>query len=611
MSLPSRSRTRSTSPRLNLPSVDGSSEEIAAAVSSEDPDGQSELEEARRAWLKLPVWKRPAPWWLMLLTPLRTIIISMTLGPEVELYTDAVCRVQQPELERLHAEPNFIASNLASNYPLSLNNIVRDGNDNIPITVFFNTNREETSAKFTPCSTNPAIQAIVATLVTATATASGILTSLTVGWWGSFSDRRGRIPTLAIVSIGKLIAGLSVILVVKYVEMLPGGYWFLLVEAIIAGAVGGIPGETAVVFGYLSDVSTPEERTHIFSVVLGFILAGLGLGPLLGSFIIRTTHSLVAVFYVAAALRAIYVCLVRFLLPESRTTAQREKSAAKHHEITLHANETAWWRFQRLFLFLKPLSILWPEKITQGHSSKVGRRDWNLTLLVLSYGVMLMAASSLINQFLYAIITFEWDAEYLGYCISSIGLTRAVYLTLILPAVLKFAKKRASKQRNPGPHLSEREPLLSGQDATSKHTPPPTYMFDFDLARFSVIVDAVTFAILPFAPTGIVFLLFTALGSFGAGLAPAVNNVALELYTRKIGKNETLESGKLFGAISVVQAVFAHVLGPPLYGLIYAQTVASHPSTIFFVALGNSIFSLVLLAFVRMTPDVDGMSNVA
>jgi hypothetical protein len=48
-----------------------------------------------------------------------------------------------------------------------------------------------------------------------------------------------------------------------------------------------------------------------------------------------------------------------------------------------------------------------------------------------------------------------------------------------------------------------------------------------------------------------------------------------------------------------------------MYGLIYAATVATHPRTIFFVAMGNAVFAFVILAFVRVAPDVDDDENVA
>ncbi|KAJ7164494.1 major facilitator superfamily domain-containing protein [Mycena filopes] len=601
MSLPSPARTRSTSPTASLHTADDTSPFDANALVA--PEEQSELADARRAWLKMPFWKRPAPWWLMTLIPLRTVIVSLTLGAQVELYTDLVCRVYQPAVESL---PIFSPSSLSFDYSPSFNTIGDSNTNNETSTAVFFSSDVEVTAEFGPCSSSSTVQAVAANLITATTTATGILTFLTVGWWGSLSDRVGRVPTLAIVSVGNVIAGLILVLVAKYVELLPGGYWFLLVEAVFAGAVGGLPSETAVIFGYLSDISTAEERSRTFSVVYGFMLAGLGLGPVLGSFVVRKTHSLIAVFYVGTALRVIYLCLIWFILPESRTTAQMEKSSAKHHAVNLDADGAPSSRFQRLSFFWKPLSVLMPEQ-----SPKGGRRDWNLTLLVLSYGVMLLAASSLINQLLYAIYTFEWDAEYLGYCVSSIGLTRAAVLTLILPLVMKVVKKRTQRQNIPIDRSPEREPLLSNREPGVKDTVPKFYIFDLRLARFSVLVDAVTYAIQPFAPTGIIFLLFTSLGSFGAGLAPAVNSVALELYTRRLGKGATVESGKLFAAIGVVQAVFGHVLGPPMYGFIYAATVASYPRTIFYVALGNSVVSLVLLAFVRVAPNIEDVEDVA
>jgi hypothetical protein len=67
------------------------------------------------------------------------------------------------------------------------------------------------------------------------------------------------------------------------------------------------------------------------------------------------------------------------------------------------------------------------------------------------------------------------------------------------------------------------------------------------------LVEIVVYALLPIAPTGNLFTLFYTLGSFGAGLVPAINSVALELYTRKVSNNGTVESGKLFGALGVAE----------------------------------------------------------
>ncbi|KAJ7753729.1 major facilitator superfamily domain-containing protein [Mycena metata] len=592
----------------------------------EDPsifgDPNEELRKAREA---LPFWKRPAAWWLMAFAPLSatySTLLTLAAAAQIELYTQLVCCVHRPEFQ-LASDANFTTPN---QIPLTLprGELCSFCHKTLPPCTLpsFNVMKSGLVASITggglPCSSDPATTLI-----------AGILGFLTVGWWGSFSDRHGRTRILGIVAIGQLMCSLNVILVANYVQVLPGNYWFLVVDSIILGAVGGsTASETAAMMAYLSDIRVvpPEQRSRLFGVVLGFFLAGIGIGPMLGSFVIRITQNVLSVFFLAAALRVLQACLALFVLPESLTKAQMQRALEIHQEVSPRGDQpTALWWLKRIFFFLEPLSIFFPSKIVNENSSKVGKRDWNLTFLALGYGLMFLAAVRLfppvyyfgVQRFalgihtgpvLYALLTFGWDAEYLGYCISSIGLAQAFYLCLILPFVIHLVKNRAAKNHK---HNSEREPLLSDQDTPlTKYIPPKAYILDLTIARLSVLVNVITFAILPWAPTGLIFLVFISLGSFGAGLGPAVNSVALELYSRKLGKNAALESGKLFGAMSVVQAVFAHVLGPPLYGLLYAATVADHPRTIFFVALGNATLSSVLLACVRVTPEVEDTDDV-
>ncbi|KAJ7484399.1 major facilitator superfamily domain-containing protein [Mycena latifolia] len=527
----------------------------------------------------LPRWKRPAPWWLMVLAPISSLIAAATVAPQVELYTTLACRVHRPEFE----SETLISINISlprpdpPNFPRPFNILVDKVVDNASLS----TKTPDTN----PCSSDPVVQAAVAKFNTVISTLTGILTFVTVGWWGSFSDRHGRRRMMGIAAVGQLISSLNILFVAKYVDRIPGGYWLLVVDAAIAGALGGSTSETAAMFAYISDVSTPEKRSRLFSIVSGFYLAGFGVGPILGSLIVRVSHNILSVFYMAAAFRIIQTCFIWFILPESLSTTQMQRASIRHRENSIPTGEPALFLWlKRLFFFLQPLS--------------------NLPILVLAYGLMLLASASLVNQFLYALYTFGWGSEWLGYCISSIGITRAIYLTLILPLVIKFAK---SRKNGTSYRSSESEPLLSDQDADSASRPAPVSAhastFDLGLARFSMLVDIATFAALPFAPTGLAFIFFTMLGSMGGGLNPAINSVALEIYSRKFRENEPVESGKLFGALSVVQSVFTQILAPPLYGLIYAATVATFPRTIFFVALGTSIIAFALLSCVRLRPD--------
>ncbi|KAJ7512452.1 major facilitator superfamily domain-containing protein [Mycena galericulata] len=590
---------------MSLP--DGLTDEDFAEPFADSHDGHvMEEEGAHAARQKMPWWKRPAPWWLMVLGTFSSIIMTATLAPTVELYTKLACRVHTTDPnypKETYNGLDLLPNTSLVNLPPSFSTVVVD---DVLIrrnteTVYF----EETSE----CVSDPVVQAAVAKLITAITISTGVLTFLTVGWWGSFSDRHGRTRMISIAACGQALATLNMVFVAKNVQRIPGGYWFLVVGAAIVGVLGGSASETAAGMAYVADVSTSAKRSHMFSLMSGFWLVGIGIGPTLGSLIVRLTHNFLSVFYVAATFRIIQACLLLFIVPESLTSGQMHRASARKREESLPSDE----RTPLLWLqFLKPLLVLWPDKTPKENPVNDEKRDWNLPILAAAYGVTLLAMSSLASQFLYALSTFRWDSEYLGYAISSMGVSRAAYLILILPIAIKYFKN-GPQNDTVGANLSESEPLLSISDHDTSSTPKPrahASTFDLALARFSILVEIAVYALLPFAPTGLVFILFAMFGALASGLGPAVHGVALELYTRQLGDNAVVESGKLFGALGVVEAVFGHVLGPSMYGSIYAATVGTYPRAIFFVAVGNGVVGLVLLAFVKLprekaVPDVE------
>ncbi len=92
---------------------------------------------------------------------------------------------------------------------------------------------------------------------------------------------------------------------------------------------------------------------------------------------------------------------------------------------------------------------------------------------------------------------------------------------------------------------------------------------------------------------------------------PAVQSLALcILHARTlIAGGEVSEGkggdgvGKLFGAFAVIQATGQMILGPMMFGLIYSETVATFPKTIFVVAAGILLFALVCMMLVRNPVD--------
>jgi hypothetical protein len=86
-------------------------------------------------------------------------------------------------------------------------------------------------------------------------------------------------------------------------------------------------------------------------------------------------------------------------------------------------------------------------------------------------------------------------------------------------------------------------------------------MFDLSLARLSLLVHLVSFVVMGIASpnNGWAFIAFSVIGELGSGYAPALNAVALEVYTRREhqvrgeGGDHASEVGKLYGSLSLLE----------------------------------------------------------
>ena len=110
----------------------------------------------------------------------------------------------------------------------------------------------------------------------------------------------------------------------------------------------------------------------------------------------------------------------------------------------------------------------------------------------------------------------------------------------------------------------ENTPLLNSPSSSSStltnrkiikkeiHSP----LFDLNLTRASLLVDIVSYTSMGLAQSPILFALSGTLGAMGAGFSPAAQSVALALYAKRGG----VETGRLFGAISLIQAIRCDIL---------------------------------------------------
>ena len=131
--------------------------------------------------------------------------------------------------------------------------------------------------------------------------------------------------------------------------------------------------------------------------MLGLLFSGVAIGPTLGGLLISHTGNLLSVFYVSAGVHTAYLLCALFVVPESLTKeaalANKEAARVKKEQdaITLAKKEENMNPIHRrmdqtlrtVFFFFSPLSILMPYK-----SETSRRRDWNLTILAASYGLM-------------------------------------------------------------------------------------------------------------------------------------------------------------------------------------------------------------------------------
>ncbi|WVF67324.1 hypothetical protein IAT40_002075 [Kwoniella sp. CBS 6097] len=502
------------------------------------------------------------------------------------------------------------------------------------------------------CKKDVKVQAAAAKLTMIMTTTMGVLAALTTGFWGQTSDKWGRTKVMAIVEIGLLMNELCFIAVATFPYLVPGGYRFLLVGPTIEGLAGGYSTITATVYAYVSDVTPGGSRVTIFARMSGIFMAGFALGPLIGSMLITWTGNIMTPFYINAVIYTIYIPLVIFILPESlssearlqlakdaklkRDEAARREAAEMEwenetpavHDPSRQGEETdpllsGWSRAsfsgpgvskvqkktlgrirrttKRLFGFLEPLAIFMPVDREDGRG-----RDWNLTLVGVAIfcSSMVMGVMQIKGQ--YTFYAFGWTSAQLGPFMSLSAVSRSFVLIAIVPAVMHYVKPRflhTEAGQNPQPDIvapSEeipRSPNNAGKDSTSTSTTaPPQRSSHLDLitARIAVLLEIVPYVLMSFALPPSQFILCSVFTTLGAPATPAINSLALSLLP------DASQSGKLFGALSVLQAMGSSLLSPLLFGTLFATTVGTWPQAIFALTALYLILTQTAMLFVRL-----------
>ncbi|KAG2180173.1 hypothetical protein INT43_003962, partial [Umbelopsis isabellina] len=405
----------------------------------------------------------------------------------------------------------------------------------------------DTNIPIQECSI-PEVQALVSSAMAAIRILTSIAVLVMAGWFGEESDYRGRLFVLRVAPVGMMLSTVLMIVVALYQEYV--GIWLIFLAPIIKGIFAGEHIVFSAFQAYISDATTPQNRTLYMSFMMATLYSGLAVGPIAGSWLIKATGDIMSVFYANVTVEFLFFLYVLFLVPES------------NFYVGTHPNKKRKTFVQRLNIF-SALNII------------VRTRPQHATRYALWYMTSIMFMTTMIMlppTLLYAMLRFGWTAYEGGFYMSMQSFTKLMALVVVLPIITRIFKRKNQ------PHRKD-------------------ILFDAWMMRIGYAVDAIGLIMMATAPDVPTF--------YGAGAVQALSMVAQpstkSLLTVLVKPNEV---GELFGAITVVDAV-AGIISQFFVNALYAATVKTMPNVVFYACAGIAAGACLAACFVHPKSDND------
>ncbi|KAJ6616464.1 hypothetical protein B0H10DRAFT_1395791 [Mycena sp. CBHHK59/15] len=349
--------------------------------------------------------------------------------------------------------------------------------------------------------------------------ASFVVSFMTIGWWSTFGDRRGRKPVLFASLFGAMLLDLSYLIIANIQLLRENAQDCVSIGLMIDGLLGGFATYNGVVYAYASDVSHSSVYRTVFFCVLqtvSFLSFRIGAAfGLLSSSVMSHSNLSYILSVTIALLNLLYIF---FLLPESLTSQQRER-----YNLAPDTQSTA------LKSILSPFSVFLRGSTSRKH----------LPLFALSIYIYTLTSGLDVAMLIHTTLR--------GYFPS---LPR--WLLLIIPSILKVAT------------LLGIIPTLAWMFMKSYgDTEKSGLLFAKSVAQNSILIGALsTLGILVFGgpKSSILFDAFFWLYSFSAGALPALYSLAASYF---VALNRGQEIGSLFGALSIwgsLAQIVSHVV---------------------------------------------------
>ncbi|KAF7316804.1 hypothetical protein HMN09_00413500 [Mycena chlorophos] len=366
-------------------------------------------------------------------------------------------------------------------------------------------------------------------------TIMNILCSGTTGLWTQYSERRGRKVVLCVSVAGFIVVETVFVIVSSSSAAIASrAETLVIIGSMFEGIAGGMSVFNGIVHAYVSDCSPDGSRSNIFSIIQGMAFAGLAIGPWISGFLLSyTTLTTYSMFYVALFFHLALLGYI-FVMPES--LSPKEHPALS--ESVAHGRSLRGQLKRTVSAFLSPITVFRPRRVDHltGHAM-----DYNVTLMGLAMFLYITSTAITPLKYLYGQRTYRWDPQQLGYYMSLLWIVRAANLFFVLPLIVKYLKPKV-----PITGASTPEEIASE------------------------------------LRSDVAFVAASGLSAFTSGGNPALQSLgAVCLFALGYGS----ESGKLFGAIGVLNAIsHSFSASPGLFAYVYAQTVAWSPKTVFLLA---------------------------
>ncbi|BAP70000.1 MFS 1 [Kluyveromyces marxianus] len=505
------------------------------------------FEETQVNNMNLKWYQRPTKTLLFLVLTLHTLSFTILMGPLVILMLQNICTKEAPTIIHHHGS----------------------GGMKMPTNKFkrMEMGGSAGTGGLEGCK-NENSQEILSNVQSILSFISGILGILMSGKYGQLSDRFGRIFVLKILGLINLINSFCAII---YFHFFKQYHQFWMILLLSPGYFsGGIMTIIANGNSYLNDIVTPQHRAASISVLMSLVYCALGIGPLIGSLIVKHSGNNMIPLFFSIGFGGISTLLSFSVLKESRHPEALRLSKELYQQRSIepqHSNMLLKYIhvvLNSVSSFFTPLKSLWLPKTETG--SLIHRVNV-LTLLFVDNFNMAVTIGTMSPIILFSIWKYNWTSVDIGYYMSIGGFGKAFVLLVFAPTLLSILTNRCRFNVNP-----------YSVDSIDRFTILSSLIFvSVSLLVVICIND----------PSGV--YISSILQSLGGMISP-VTQSAIAKYSN------VTNSGEIFGAIALVRHV-SMLIFPPLFLQIYSHSIKFSAKFFLFVPLVVSLMTIAVSLF--------------